>query len=222
MPSSRPLIGVTCCVDRGKRLRAGTDYLYVSRAYLAALAQAGATPIMVGPDASAVECAERLDGLVISGGDDLPRRFTSTGGDWDEQAIPEDPERTSWERALLEEFTHLKRPVLGVCYGMQLLNLHWGGSLTWCSEAEHGGQGKVAHHDLTWTPSTSWLQGTPTRVNSSHRQAVDEVGAGATIIARAPDGTIECIARGRMVGVQWHPETDGSSGIYRSFVTACT
>ncbi len=76
-----PLVAITMCIDRGQRLRPGRDYLYVARAYAACVAQAGGVPLMVGPDAIVSDLCERVDGLVITGGDDLPSRLPpwSTG-----------------------------------------------------------------------------------------------------------------------------------------------
>lgn len=217
-----PLVAVTCSLDRGLKIRAGADYAYVRREYAARLREVGAQPVLVTPDLDAAACAHRFDALVVTGGDDLPMRIRDGSLDWDSDAVREDAERIRWERALLDRFSLANRPVLGVCYGMQLMNVHWGGSLDWCDVSAHGGQGAVTEHEVTLTESWPGVGAVGDRlaVNSSHRQRIEQLADAVRVVARSDDGTIEAIRRGSCVGVQWHPETHASgAAVYSAFAS---
>jgi putative glutamine amidotransferase len=219
-----PLIGISVALDRGRRLRAGADYFYVRRAYSQAVLEAGGTPLLLGLDTPASAATRLCDGFVITGGDDLPRSFQTalpTGS-----AYPEDAERIAWDRALFDHAQHADKYVLGVCYGMQLLNLHYGGTLyeqlsrEVSNPLDHGGGGHTSHHGVELSRSRLFEGLPPTLVvNSSHRQAVADVAPAFVATARSSDGVVEAIEHGRCFGVEWHPETDpGSVGVYRNFV----
>lgn len=236
-PGRSPLVAITLCIDRGQKLRSGRDYLYVSRAYAACVSHAGGVPIMVGPDTPVHELCERVDGLIITGGDDLPPQLPP----WHEspyvvpefevsaRGIREDAERIVWERSAIEAFEAANKPLLGICYGMQLLNVHFGGSLLMDvrelpSAMNHGGGSEICYHDVSIAPGTTLLAGlqAAVSVNSCHRQVVSEVAPGFRVTARANDGQVEAIERGRLSGVQWHPERDPSSRlIWSNWVSSC-
>lgn len=232
-----PLIAITMSIDRGQRLRPGRDYLYVARAYATCIAHAGGIPLMVGPDASVTDLCERVDGLVITGGDDLPTHLppwqVGYSGVPHFEAGPrgtaEDAERIGWDRAAIAAFEAANKPVLGICYGMQLLNVHFGGSLLMdvrelLSAMNHGGGSEVCFHEVSVDPSSPLLAGLPAAlsVNSCHRQVLAELAPGFRVTARSNDGQVEAIERGTLSGVQWHPETDSSSRlIWSNWVSSC-
>ncbi len=216
-----PTIGITVSLDPGTRIRAGTEYLYVSRAYARAVRDAGGLPLLVPPDADAAQVVRVCDGFVVTGGAMLPTSLSSGVAAPAHVGVAEERERIAWDRQLLECARAERRPLLGVCYGMQLLNLHAGGTLhTDLAEAvaaplDHGGNGRIAEHAIETRADSALrtLLGVGAIVASSHRQAVDCVAAGFRVAATSPDGVIEAIeAEGgaAVLGVEWHPESDAT------------
>lgn len=230
-PIAAPVVGVTPSLDR-TRLRAGSEYWYLNRNYTRALVRAGASPILLCPDTPLVAALANCDGVVLSGGGDLPQRFDAgwTDGRW-AQDVPgeaEAIERIRWERELLEACAAAGKPVLGVCFGMQLMNLHFGGTLVLDLGArepaslDHGGGGRSAMHALRTAIDSKFFAGwsPPPAVSSSHRQAVETVAPGFVASAWAEDGVVEAIERGPLIGVEWHPESDPSGAfVYARWVT---
>src|SRR5581483_6611613 len=165
------------------------------------------------------------DGLVITGGDDIPPELY---GERPLAAMrPESVERISWERRLLDRFALEATPLLGVCYGMQLINVHFGGTLIQDittanpSAFDHGGGGRATAHEIQ-TTADSFLRplfGEALTVCSTHHQAVARLAPGFRVAATAADGVIEAIERDHLLAVEWHPEADQTgAAIYRLLV----
>lgn len=221
------LIGISVCIDRGQRLRAGADYLYVRRAYAEQVRRAGAEPLLLTPDTSPEVAARVCAAFLITGGDDLPVSFGEAGLGSCAGEHAEDAERIAWERALLAQVATLAKPVLGVCYGMQLINLIHGGTLyrrladEHPGAVDHGGGSSTTRHSLEVVEASPLLSGLTSgvQVNSCHRQAVRAVAPGFRVTARASDGVIEAMECAPFYAVGWHPETDPASQcVYDNFV----
>ena len=215
-----PTIGITVSLDRGARIRPGHDYLYVGRSYARSVRGAGGVPLLVPPDAEPDDALRLCDGFVISGGGLLPARL----GDREPIREPEAQERVDWDRRLIDAALAGRRPLLGVCYGMQLLNLHLGGTL-WpelpAGAVDHGGAGRIAEHEVAVEPSSALfsLLGATARVASSHRQALAAVAPGLRVAAIAPDAVIEAVEADGALGIEWHPELDATGrAIYGDLV----
>ncbi len=235
-----PLIGVPCySAERagGRRPIYGNNQTYIR-----ALIDAGAAPLMIPPglDLPALEmlCA-RLDGLLLTGGADIdPARYG-------EERLPlcgePEPERDELELTLTHLALERDLPTLGICRGMQTLNVACGGTLYQDLASQRP---QVAQHEHGDSPR-SYLAHTiaiergsrlgeilgvaEARVNSLHHQAVKQPGAGAQVVAWAADGVAEGMEAPDhrfVVAVQYHPEelvaTDAlSRRLFAAFAQAC-
>jgi putative glutamine amidotransferase len=210
---SRPRIGVTLDADADERR-------YVLKAtYVEAVLAAGGLPILLphAPESAAAYLA-LLDGLVVTGGafDVPPELYGETAR---KECGPLKPARTAFERDVLEAALAARLPVLGVCGGMQLINVVRGGTLFQDLVADAGLAGHeqpapkdLPSHEARIAPGTqlaSLVGEGSLAVNSTHHQAVRDPGAGVLVSARAPDGVVEAIELPDLpfaLGVQWHPE----------------
>jgi putative glutamine amidotransferase len=235
----KPKILIT--LDTGETDRRGVKFANVNlkSAYVDAVARAGGVPLLVAPtdDTDLIEALVPLmDGLVVTGGafDIDPASY---GASVEHRIDAPKPMRTAFERALIEAALAGGKPVLGVCGGMQLLNVVLGGTLIQdigaqiegALEHEQPTSPAGPHHDVELM-----LGGLLTRltgrgklsVNSTHHQALDALGRGLYVEGRSPDGVIEAIAmvgRPEVFGVQWHPELQDdatSAAIYGHLVAA--
>ena len=216
--NDRPRIGVparTFVEEINGRRGAYQRYL---RAIPAAGGEAVEISLLLSP-ADLSRQAESLDGFVLPGSphDIEPRRFGSNGHP---QNAPPDKRREHTDDALLDHALRTGKPVLAICYGAQLLNVHLHGTLVEDIPSEipnaidHDGW---AHRDESWhliqlqSARLAELAGSPTaRVNSAHHQSVGRTGTGLRVAARSADGVIEALewmaGPNWVVGVQWHPE----------------
>ncbi len=226
----KPLIGITQDIEPRKN---GGWKTYVDKAYEDAVYRAGGMPVLLPVLEKFDELPElvsRLDGVLFSGGEDIHPRYYG-----EEITGPMDlsPDmRTEFEFKLLEEALARQKPVLAICLGIQALNVHLGGTII---------QDMPNHKDrslgVKLTHEASVVEGTLLRkivkddllrVNSTHHQAVKELGKGLVTCATAPDGIIEAVelpGAGFVLGVQWHPEKTmdkpASRKIFSAFIKAC-
>jgi putative glutamine amidotransferase len=224
----QPFIGVTCTAD-------GEGRPSVRDPYIRALFAAGALPVplpFITTEGEADALLDRLDGLVFTGSDDLD------AGLWQEplhpQAVLMHPARAATELLLARATLRRRTPALGICGGMQTLNVAGGGSLhQHIPDLGHG----LDHKDPTFTarhPVTARagsriaaLLGESFGVNTEHHQAVHRLADGFLPTAHSPDGLVEAWEvpdAPFLMGVQWHPErmlTEGrQAGIFHALAAA--
>jgi putative glutamine amidotransferase len=229
----RPLIGIPPCLDERGRWRAGRTYQYIDRAYARAVEQAGGLPLYLPLQADVEDLAARIGGLLLPGGDDL---LPDTPYPEHVRLDPAPAAQVAFDRRLLAAALERGLPVLAICYGMQLLALHHGGSLHHHipTDVPEAGphrlpepDGRHAVHILPGSQLAAVLGDAGNGVNSLHHQAVAEPGEGLRACAHAEDGLIEAIERSEppfCVGVQWHPEKmqgPQRERLFGAFVAAC-
>ena len=150
--------------------------------------------------------AERWSALLLPGGGDLePWRY----GQRNTASRNLEPERDEAEWGLLAEFTAAGKPVLGICRGLQVINVFFGGSLAQDIPGHSASEGADRLHDVRTAPSPMrpWAADR-VLVNSAHHQAADRLGSGLEAVQWAGDGVVEGLCHRRLPvwAVQWHPE----------------
>ena len=237
----RPRIGITM------RLEMETRRFYLGRDYSEAIEAAGGLPVHIPliPKNGYIEAlVEELDGVFLPGSDsDVdPSLFGEEPHPKLKNVVPE---KDATDRLVIEAAESRGIPILGICYGMQALNVARGGSLIQDidSQVENGlkhEQGRpldrhshsieIDRDSIIGRLESIAANGNSVRVNSHHHQAVDKVGRDLKAVAWAKDGVVECIQDPRpekfVLGVQWHPELAWdrdrlSTEIFEAFLEAC-
>jgi putative glutamine amidotransferase len=201
--------------------------------YPQAVEAGGGEPVVLAPladEESPDGLAGRIDGLLMTGGEDLDSAL------WGEPLHPAaeiiDPRRQRSDLRLLEWADRVGLPVLGICLGCQEMAVHRGGRIIQHvpdeTQENHRNERKPrATHEISVVDGSllAGIVGTgPLEVNSGHHQAVRQAGRGLSIVARSPFGIIEAIedpTPGRFfLGVQWHPEDLVAEGPHRALFAA--
>ena len=211
----KPVIGIgsDIHVTSGERDRA-----FVYTTYTEALRKAGAVPLLIPPQPeNAAELVDALDGLLLAGGEDCDPAVY--GESAHPSVEPMDPRRQENDLSLARAARDRGIPTLGICLGLQVMNVAAGGTLIQDldsevnTEIEHVSEPEDrARHDVILeenTKTAAILGRREMNVNSSHHQAIKNPGAGLRVTAHAPDGVIEGLEDPQhpfYVGVQWHPE----------------
>lgn len=236
--SKKPLIGCVPLVDYGR------ESLWMLPGYFDAVAEAGGVPVMLplsdDPDALA-RALDAVDGLVVTGGQDVdPARYGEKNPEAAALCGELCRERDAMEALLVPAALERDLPLLGICRGLQALNVVLGGTL-WQdlpkqlpSEVEHHGRAPYENpvHTvdvLAGTPLAACVGAGALPVNSFHHQALRDVAPGLEVMATAPDGVVEAVWRpdSRFCwAVQWHPEfshavDEPSRRIFSALVGAC-
>ncbi|HEX6541594.1 MAG TPA: gamma-glutamyl-gamma-aminobutyrate hydrolase family protein [Ktedonobacterales bacterium] len=240
----RPVIGIPCA--SAQRQGSLTPMYGNNRAYVRAVQRAGGVSLLIPPhqDADALEAiCSRVDGLLLSGGCDIdPARY---GEERISACQDPDPERDELELALAAWALDAAVPVLGICRGMQLLNVACGGTLyqdlaTQQPSAAQHDQAAIGRmyraHDIRLEQHSRLseiLGSAPYTVNSLHHQAVARPGERVEIVGWSPDGMAEAMevdGHPFALAVQFHPEElegdpeqpdEPSRALFRAFVQAC-
>lgn len=221
------IIGITTCLDTKSKIVKNVDYLYVRREYGKAVKAAGAQPIFLDPSIDPDVAADLCDGIVISGGGDIDAQLY--GETTREISTLEPLERTKWELELIKACDSRDVPVLGICYGNQLLNVHYGGTLyqdiseELSSNLDHGSSAKQSMHAITFEVDyLGYKAGQRISSAARHHQAIKDIAPGFRVVARADDGVVEAIEGNGHYGIQWHAESDDTAKhIYGEFISIC-
>jgi putative glutamine amidotransferase len=233
----RPVIGICAALERATWSVWDQEAALLPLSYVEAVQRAGGLAVMLAPDERIVadpeQALELIDGLMLAGGADIDP------SSYNQQAHPETagtvPERDAFEIALARSAVERDMPVLGICRGMQLINVACGGTLLQHLPERYGhhehrrvlGSFDGADHDVVLSEGSvaADAAGEVTHATKSHHhQGVDRLGEGLAVsgvstLDELPEA-IELPGRRFVLGVQWHPEADPASGVVASFVEA--
>ncbi|MDP9192092.1 MAG: gamma-glutamyl-gamma-aminobutyrate hydrolase family protein [Acidobacteriota bacterium] len=231
---NKPIIGIGSDVLQVEGER---DRAFVYLTYVDSLRRAGAVPVLIPPQPeNAAELVEGLDGILLAGGEDCDPELY--GQERHEKVVDlMDTRRQSNDLTLAKIARDRGIPTLGICLGLQMMNVAGGGTLV--QDIESGVETEIQHasmpedrvrHDVIIEQGTKLASIVPAaelNVNSSHHQAVGTVAEGLRITAHAPDGIVEGLEDPKhpfYIGVQWHPEDMAGEGsastLFGAFVDA--
>lgn len=222
---SKPLIGVTTYLEPAAWGVWEMPAALLPAGYPRLIQAAGGLAALLPPDdpALAEPVVSRLDGLVIAGGADVePVRY---GAEPDERTGPPARDRDAWELALIQAALASGTPLLGICRGLQLLNVALGGTLVQHLDGHVGGVGVFGAHTVKPVPGTRYAEIVPeeSSVPTYHHQSVDRLADTLVASAHAEDGTVEAVelsGAGWALGVQWHPEAGDDMRVMSALVAA--
>lgn len=235
----KPFIGITCSLKRDDpACLDGRSFDYAKREYYGRIEAHGGIPVLlpnVEQEDTIMDFLSLVDGLLLTGGEDIDPSWYNEENRFPQSVIQ--PDRDRAEILLARKACQRGKPVLGICRGIQTMNVSFGGSLHQDVSFRPGtGTHKVDEpyaylvHDVTIVKDSRLfrLAGREiVRVNSRHHQILNRVAPEFTVSATAPDGVVEAIESvdgGRyLLGVQWHPEMTPddalSIALFRDFVS---
>jgi putative glutamine amidotransferase len=231
---NKPIIGIGSDVQSPEGHRESA-FSYLT--YVEAVRRAGAIPVLIPPQPeNAEQLMRELDGFLLAGGEDCDPLVY---GEERHPTVVEtmDARRQANDLALAEAARKHEVPMLGICLGLQVMNVAAGGTLIQDIDSQHDTEIQHAsvpedraRHDVIIEKGTqlaSVLPAVELNVNSSHHQAIRKVGQGLRVTALAPDGIVEGVEDPKhpfYLGVQWHPEDmtgEGSaSALFAAFIEA--
>jgi putative glutamine amidotransferase len=233
----RPVIGLCTALERARWSVWDQQAVILPLNYIEEVHRAGGLAVMLPPDPRLVEqpdeALELLDGLLLAGGADIdPASYGQTPHAETQDSVPE---RDAFEIALTRAAIERDLPLLGICRGMQLINVALGGTLNQHLPEHFGheqhrrviGTFDGSDHDVEVLDGTLAMNVIGAGVHgtkSHHHQGVEALGEGLLVGARSPDdGLVEAIElpeRNFVLGVQWHPEADPTSPVIGALVQA--
>ena len=232
---SRPNIGITAATERISYGVWKEVPAFISPAsYVRAVQRAGGRPVLLLPNPEDAEdpsgVLDLVDALIVTGGagDVNPALY---GQERHPETGPIQEERDAYELALVRGALEREMPILGICRGMQVLNVVYGGGIeqhlpdVLGHEEHHHTPGTYADHEVRLEPSSlaARVAGDErTPVKSHHHQGIREVGAGLAVTGRADDDAVEALEDPScpfVLGVLWHPEEDEKSQLIKALVS---
>jgi putative glutamine amidotransferase len=233
--ATRPVIGICTALERARWGMWEQEAVLLSRSYVEAVQSAGGLAVMLPPDEPLLEepgeALELIHGLMLAGGADIDPSVY--GAERHPATVETVPERDRFEIALVRAAVETDMPVLGICRGMQLLNVAYGGTLLQHLPERFGhhehlrvaGTFDGADHDVDVLEGSLAARAageTHHATKSHHHQGVDRLGEGLVITGSSSmDGLPEAIEmpeRRFVLGVQWHPEADATSHVVGALV----
>ncbi|MCX5884374.1 MAG: gamma-glutamyl-gamma-aminobutyrate hydrolase family protein [Proteobacteria bacterium] len=226
----KPRIGITMSYGKSK----DGEFFSLKVLYVRLVEHYGGLPFLIFPTQDKEllrEYARMIDGLILSGGRDIPPSYYGEKVQYKVDLL--NRLRPQSEIGLLKEFIPTRKPVLGICYGAQLMNVMCGGTLYQDipSQILKAARHEEVRHSITVYEDTrlfKLVRESSLEVNSHHHQAVKKLGKGLTCSALALDGIIEAIESKDhpfFIGVQWHPEREPedpfTGRIMKGFIRAC-
>jgi putative glutamine amidotransferase len=235
---ARPVIGICSTLEKARWSVWELDAALLPMNYVQAVQRAGGMVLLLPPDEQLVEAPEEvlqmLDGLILAGGADIDP--ASYGATRDPHTVDTVPERDRFEIALARGAIERDLPLLGICRGMQLMNVACGGTLIQHLPDRYGhgehrrvvGSFDGAEHQVELTEGSLAQAAAGESVHttkSHHHQGIDRLGDGLLIsgVSALDDDLTEAIevpGRRFALGVQWHPEADEGSSVIASLVAA--
>lgn len=239
---NRPVIGIISSLKSDDpNLCRINKVVSVNQSYVLSVLGSGGLPLILPPadsDEMIVEMVEKVDGLLVTGGNDLRPQLYGEEPVWNQG--PFSPERDHLDLVSIRAAYERKKPILGICRGIQAINVCFGGTL--CQDLRQEKTCTVKHYQESesscWSHTVeiskdsilSPILGRSIRTNSFHHQAVKKAADGFLVGAASKDGVAEAIENMRdsfILGIQWHPELMASAGdpemqkIFDLFIEAC-
>ena len=234
MSSTPPIIGICAVKERARWAFWDQTAHLAADTYVNALQESGALAVLLPVATRPPEALlERLDGLMLIGGADLDPAIY--GQERSEATETTYPDRDRFELALTRAAVDMGLPYLGICRGMQLLNVAFGGTINQNLVSDDGtnphrrivGTFVGTEHDIDLDPGSLVARATGEEVHEArchHHQGIDRLGSGLVVTARARDGVPEAIELEDddrwVLGVQWHPEAGDKRQLFNAFAEA--
>lgn len=237
MYNGKPVIGLSCSYEKDEN----NHRIFLKHSYLDAIRHFGGIPLVLPSEGNADELeylVSQCDGLLLTGGMDIEPAFYGEEK-WND-TVATTPDRDRSESLILQLAEARDLPILGICRGIQIINVYYGGTLY--QDIPTQNPSEIIHsmgaslnqpchncHLQHGSPIHTLIGRDQIRVNSFHHQSVKDVAPGFAVMGRCEDGIIEAIwnpSKRFLWAVQWHPEEiwkieDSSAVLFRALISAC-